>query len=144
MHLKKIVSLFFIVSIVFITNNGYSWGDVGHKTIAYIAEKNLSIKTLKKINSFLSKEGNIISVSTWADKIKESRPFTKPWHYIDLPIRKNINKSDIPKYVNGDSNIISQINLKITDLKDNNTDPAVKQEDLMFIIHFIGDLHCPL
>lgn len=144
MNFKFVASLCLALAIVFIANNIYSWGDVGHKTIAYIAEINLSKKTLRKIHALFSHEDDFISVSTWADDIKKARSETQPWHYIDIPIRENIKITDLPNYYNGDSNLISQLNKKINDLKDAKTDQQTKQEALMFIIHFIGDLHCPL
>lgn len=43
-----------------------------------------------------------------------------------------------------DNSIILQLEKEIKQLKDNKIDTKVKQEDLMFLIHFVGDIHIPL
>lgn len=115
--MRKIAALCLALTIIFVINNIYSWGDVGHKTIAYIAEKNLSKNTLNKIQSLISNEDDF--VSTWTDDIKRPRPETQPWHYIDMPIREKVQTTDISKYFNGDSNLVSQLHIKINEFKGN-------------------------
>ena len=67
---------------------------------------------------------------------------TGPWHYIDIPIDKpHLDMArDCPK---GDCVIA-----KIEDFKKVVVDPAAtavqRREALMFLVHFVGDMHQPL
>jgi hypothetical protein len=60
------------------------WGDVGHRAVAYLAEKYLTDQGSDLVSELLAnKKGYDISdASTWADVMKRKRPSTKPWHYI--------------------------------------------------------------
>lgn len=141
--MKKINLLFLFLLLLFVCNFLFSWSDCGHEIIARIAVVHLNKKVLDKINAILPNGMNMIDVSTWADKIKRQRPNTEPWHYVDFPIRENVTLENISKYYN-DNSIIPQLEKEIKQLKDSKTEAKVKQEDLMFLIHFVGDIHMPL
>jgi hypothetical protein len=126
----------------------FPWGFVGHKTIALIAESYLDSTVRTKIAIILQGE-SMEEVATWADEYKRSHPNTGPWHYINLPARINVSASDLSKYrvSNGrypKDNILDQIKKNIAELKSDNVSLYQKQNDLKFLIHFIGDLHQPL
>jgi hypothetical protein len=67
-----------------LANHAACWGDVGHRTVGYLAYKNLQPSTASYIDEILRNENNydIGDAATWADKQKFGRPWTKPWHYI--------------------------------------------------------------
>ena len=75
-------------------------------------------------------------------QIRNSRKETGPWHYIDIPIDKpHLNmERDCPK---GDC-VIAKIEEFRAALKDPATPAGSRREALMFIIHFVGDMHQPL
>src|SRR5271157_354303 len=75
----------------------FPWGKVGHETIAYIAEQNLSPITKEKMKPLLSGE-SLEDVSIWADEYKQSHRNTGPWHYLDLPVRQNVTVNNIFQY----------------------------------------------
>jgi hypothetical protein len=82
------------------------------------------------------------SVSSWADRVRNSRPETGPWHYIDIPIDKrhlDMNR-DCAK---GDC-VVAKIEELRAVLKDPAAPQEKRREALMFIIHFVGDMHQPL
>lgn len=139
--MKKIIHLFLLI--LFTSNYLFSWSDCGHEIIAKIAIDHLDKKVLDKINAILPNEMNMIAVSTWADKIKKQRPQTDSWHFVDLPIRENVTLENMSNYYNKNS-IIPQLEKEIKLLKDNKTEANLKQESLMFLIHFVGDIHMPL
>lgn len=140
---------FFLVLLIFffLSTNAFPWGSVGHETVAYIAEQNISPATLEKLKPLLAGE-TLEEISTWADQYKQNHHATSGWHYIDLPIRESITVKDLPRFysVKGheDNNVISQIEKEINELKDSQTSFKDKQQDLKFLVHFIGDLHMPL
>lgn len=65
--------LCFFLLIFFYTLPSYSFGKKGHRTIALIANRNLTVEGLAFVKSILGPE-TLESVSTWADHIK-SDPF---------------------------------------------------------------------
>jgi len=81
---------------------GSCWGTLGHRTVAYIAQKNLSPGAASFVDDLLGGE-DISDAALWADKIKRQQPKTAPWHYIDAmddPPRKcsvNYKRDCIPK-----------------------------------------------
>jgi len=142
---KRIIFVIFALSLPVL---GFTWGAVGHRTIAYIAEDYLTAKTKQKINAILVKNGdsNLAYISTWADDVRNQPEYSDTgfWHFINLPIRKDITKNNVMRYCYYNNCIVSQINKEINELKNKNTDKKTQYEDLKFLVHFIGDLHMPL
>jgi hypothetical protein len=134
----------FIGCLLILASMAHAWGDLGHQTIAVIARQNLDSATLANVSALLPKGETLESVSTWADIIKKERTQTKPWHYIDLPVRRNVTLKNLPDYCTDDANIIVQLKKEIRELKDPKSDTPTKREDLMYLVHFIEDLHLPL
>jgi hypothetical protein len=64
----------------------WGWGDVGHRTVAYLAEKYLTKQGSQLVEDLISPndEFDISDAATWADKVKFARPFTRNWHYIGM------------------------------------------------------------
>ncbi len=127
---------------------GFSWGAIGHRAIAYIAEDHLTAKTRQKIDNILAENGdrNLAYISTWADDARNQPEYSETgfWHFINLPIRKDITKNVVMRYCYYNNCIVSQINKEISELKNKNMDKKTRYEDLKFLVHFIGDIHMPL
>lgn len=134
-------------AILLLFTTGFPWGKVGHETIGYIAQANLSPATLEKLKPLLQGE-SVADISTWADDIKRRKRSTGVWHYINLPIRENISENDIPRFFSkhghADGNIVSQVKKEIEELRSGRGSPQDRQEALKFLVHFIEDAHQPL
>ncbi|BCS04904.1 S1/P1 nuclease [Aspergillus luchuensis] len=124
-----------------------AWGDVGHRAIAYLAEKHLTRTGSDLVNELLANDKgfDISDAATWADTIKWKRPLTRPLHYIN-PNDEPPNSCSVsyPDDCPAEGCIISlmaNMTHQITDKKANETE---KKEALMFLIHLFGDLHQPL
>jgi S1/P1 Nuclease len=61
-----------------------AWGYQGHRMIADIAMDHLTPEARQSLRELL-RDNDLASISTWADDIKNDRPETKPWHYVDIP-----------------------------------------------------------
>ncbi len=121
----------------------YSWSDSGHEIIARIARDHLDKKILSKIEALLPEGMNFIQAAVWADKIRYKRKETKEWHYVNLPARQNVTLDNMAGYYDENS-IIFQMEKEIGELENKKTPFRKKQEDLLFLIHFTGDIHMPL
>jgi len=84
------------------TELAFSFGPVGHQTVAYIVQDRLSPSTLKKIQTIIGNDGDLASIANGADEIRPTQPKTAPWHYIDIPVRQDLTVQDIQKFCPND------------------------------------------
>ncbi len=120
----------------------FGWGPEGHSLVARLAAAHLTPATAARVAEILGPGTTMESISSWPDQIRRDRGDTGPWHYVDIPIDKpHLDMSrDCPK---GDC-----ILAKITQFRKEVADPAAtaaqRKEALMFLVHFVGDMHQPL
>jgi hypothetical protein len=120
----------------------FAWGPEGHSLVARIAHAQLTPAARARVDAILGPNTTMVSIASWADEVRRSRADTAPWHFIDIPIDKpHLDMArDCPK---GDC-VIGKIEQFRKALNDAAITPAERREDLMFLIHFIGDMHQPL
>lgn len=119
-----------------------AWGPEGHDLVARIAEAQLTPAAKARVAEILGPDATIVSVSSWADQVRRQRPASQHWHYIDIPLTAahlDLTR-DCPK---GDC-VVAQIEAEEAALRNPATGPLQRREALMFLIHFIGDMHQPL
>jgi hypothetical protein len=120
----------------------FGWGMEGHRLVIRIADGMLTPAARTEVERTLAPGESLVALASWADEVRASRKETEPWHFIDIPITSNglDRKRDCPAA----GCVIS----KIADFRKQWTDPAVRsasrREALLFLAHFVGDLHQPL
>jgi hypothetical protein len=138
-----------------------AWGPEGHSVVARIAAKQLlkdgnanalrqSLSNLLKQDSFFkvncknknSLEDQLACVASWADAVRDARPETAEWHFVDIP-RNQTSYKPARDCKNGDC-VIEAIKRFEAVLADKNKSATQRAEALKFIIHFVGDMHQPL
>jgi hypothetical protein len=143
---RLIVPLLAAISIAFAcAPNARAWGCQGHQAVAYIAEAHLNpraratalkILAASPIDPSLPRycqpraSDPFADASTWADDIRQVRPKTGPWHFIDIP--RGAHRGSLA--------LESQIRV----LKDPRASAKDRADALRFVIHFVGDMHQPL
>lgn len=135
-----LVSLFLSIG----TLPAAAWGPVGHETVAYIAEDNLTTAAKEKINAILDQGDDLASISNWADQIRLTDKTSAPWHFIDLPIRKDLTVKEEMDYCPGNNCVVSQLQIWEGVLGDESKPKSKRLAALKFVVHFMGDLHQPL
>jgi hypothetical protein len=120
----------------------FAWGPEGHSLVARIAETQLTPATRARVVAILGPGVTMASVASWADEVRRTRAETAPWHFIDIPIDKS--RLDMERDCAKGDCIVSVISRFRQTLRDPATAPDQRREALMFIIHFVGDLHQPL
>jgi hypothetical protein len=130
------------IALAAVCPSAFGWGPEGHALIARIAETQLTPKARDQIAAILGPGSTLVSIASWADEIRRSRPETGGWHYIDIPInRPHLDMArDCPK----GNCVIAKIEDFEKAVADPSTPPAARREDLMFLIHFVSDMHQPL
>lgn len=133
---------------------------LGHQLVCQLSYENLSANTKEKVdtlvNSLPKQQQNIIKkynhlskkttvtfahACTWPDAIKKQKQYRKfsSWHYVNVPrnaqqvLPKHCKKNCLPQAI-----IVHQQQLtKTTSIKE-------KREALLFLSHWLGDIHQPL
>ncbi|MBZ5622652.1 MAG: S1/P1 nuclease [Acidobacteriia bacterium] len=119
-----------------------AWGPEGHSLVARIADAQLTPATRARVTAILAPGQTMASIASWADEARRTRADTAPWHFIDIPISQS--HLDMARDCPKNACIIAEI----ADLRKTLEDPATpadrQREALMFLVHFIGDMHEPL
>ena len=138
--MKRILSFFLCA--MFCCANASGWGRQGHSTIAKIAENNLKPSVKKKIEKYLGGH-SIVYYSAWMDDYRDTKEygFTTTWH--TAPVNEEYRYEDSllnPEKVNA----IYGLEKAIEVLKDYKNQPdSTVAVNLKYVIHLVGDMHCP-
>lgn len=136
----------------------FPWGCEGHRAVALLAIAQLTPHARETAANLLQGEPSdpslriycghsdlppFAAMSTWADDIREKRKETAPWHYIDVPlgVTRDHMYDSCPAATGC---VTSAIRGQLDVLRSESAGKAQKAEALMFVIHFVGDLHQPL
>lgn len=131
-----------------------AWAAFGHRTIASIAEKNMTPAARAEMRRLFASEpllatpgcelATLGDASVWPDCIRRIRPrfeHTAPWHYQNVDICKPFDLA--AACANGNC-AKSAIDRNLAILKDRTLPPHIRLEALAWVAHVVGDLHMPL
>jgi hypothetical protein len=121
-----------------------SFGPKGHGTIGFIALNELATRApdvRATVNAILGGRADPFVAANWADSIRNDRPETKPWHFVDIAYRPDA--PDAVEPLPEAPHVLSQL-AEMSEKVKTETDPELKADALCFIIHFLGDVHQPL
>lgn len=133
----------------------HGWGKDGHYTICKIAESYLTEYALTAVKALLPDhaEGDLAAVCSWADQVRWHYRWSSPLHFVDTPdFRCNYN------YCRDCHDTVGRKDRCVTGAIYNYTMQLMSERDdlglskmkynlteaLMFLSHFIGDVHQPL
>ena len=133
----------------------WAWGVTGHHIVAIIAEQRLSPQVRDKIRKLLMDgKYSIVDISTCADQLRGNPqdvtcralagtvpPTNGAWHYINIPVPTKAKTLDA---FCPDSNCVTARIKSFSEVLRNSTDEALKRQALLFLVHFVGDIHQPL
>lgn len=120
----------------------FGWGEEGHRLVVRIAEGLLTPAAKAQVAATLMPGESLEELASWADEVRRTRKETEGWHYVNIPLTSAglDMKRDCAK-----GNCIVA---KISDFQKAWRDPAAslesRREALLFLVHFVGDLHQPL
>ncbi|ORY18925.1 S1/P1 nuclease, partial [Clohesyomyces aquaticus] len=127
-----------------------AWGELGHRTVGYLAEKYFTDEASTMVSELLANDRgyDISDAALWADSVRRRKGYTHtgPWHYIDAEDKPpkqcgvKYNRDCKPE----EGCVVSAIANMTTRLLNTTLPSDQHKESLMFIIHFIGDIHQPL
>ncbi len=121
-----------------------AWAPEGHQIVAGIAARELTPRARAQVSALLGGEAGAMMVleSSWADEIRQQRPETTAWHYVNIELgsRGYVASRDCPN----DDCVVAQINRDAAMLADPRASKPARTEALLFLIHFVADVHQPL
>jgi S1/P1 Nuclease len=121
----------------------FAWGQEGHSIVAEIAQRRLSPEAAATVEQLLGRGHSLASIASWADDVRDDRPETYNWHFVDIPIKRDDYQPalDCKSTDKGDCAVAELERLR-NDLPC--ATGAKKAEALKFAVHFVGDIHQPL
>ncbi len=130
-----------LLAFLTIVPSAFAWGGKGHDIVAEIASRHVDRKAKKEIERLLDGR-SMVFYSTWMDNIRgeEQYKHTSPWHYV------NVDEGEEYTQVTTDpkGDVCSAVVLCIDELKNKENNDSVKAFYLKALIHFVGDMHCPM
>ncbi|MGE4061993.1 MAG: S1/P1 nuclease [Rhodospirillaceae bacterium] len=121
-----------------------AWGDVGHRWVCRITWDHLSVEARDKVLDILdfNTREEFEDSCNWADAHREGHRETGPWHYVSVPkgATEVIMERDCPAET---SCAVREIERQFAILTSQVAKPE-RARALMFLSHFVGDLHQPL
>lgn len=136
-----------LLSLVFLLPHSSAWGNLGHRTVALLAEKHFTPVAASYVQHLLGTEP-ISDAAIWADDYKflPHGRYTSSWHFVDAhddpptACGFSYSRDCTPNrtcIVDAIANMTGQVN-----------NQRLQHEEramaLKFLLHLIGDLHCPL
>lgn len=124
--------------------SAFAWGPKGHEVVAHIAAMNLDPKARAAVAGLLGGEAEAMMAinASWADEIRDARPETGSWHYVNLQLSQDMRYRP-GRDCSRENCVVAQIARQEAVLR-SNAPRAAKAEALKFLIHFVGDIHQPL
>ena len=121
--------------------NGYSWGQKGHDVTCAIAQKHLTRKAEKKISAILDGK-SIVYWANWMDNASHTPEYqyTSTWHYKNIDADETFETAQINK----DGDVLIAVNEQIAALKSGKLNKEEQALALKFLVHLVGDMHCPM
>jgi hypothetical protein len=135
----------------------FGWGCVGHQTVALVALSQLNATASARVHKLLQGQPQptihrfcgattldiLADVATWADDEREVRKNTAEWHFVDIPL--NASRDSIDTFCDPNAGCVTQaINTQLATLRSGKGTQQDQANALMFLVHFMGDLHQPL
>ncbi len=147
-----------VAALVLTARTAWPWGCDGHEVVAALAERHLHPPAVRGVAALIGNPSAVIfvdrmcpvtglsplaNVSTWADDVRSVVPTTGPWHFLDIP-RGTPAGSDVTRFCPTEGCVTSAIAQQLKVLEDTTRTTQERANALMYLVHFVGDVHQPL
>ncbi|MDE6083485.1 MAG: S1/P1 nuclease [Muribaculaceae bacterium] len=121
--------------------NAFGWGQKGHDTVAFIAERHLTETSKAALDSILNGK-SIVYWANWLDNASHTPEYayTKTWHYKNIDAGQEYDKAPLHK----DGDVVRAIYDQVAILGCDTTSLEQKQLATKILVHIVGDLHQPM
>ena len=147
--------LFALALFLLLPTVGWAWGCTGHEVVALIALDQMNDAWRTRIDRVLAQmpkdyPGRYCSdtdlprlayFATWADDYRATHPQTAAWHYWNIPLEKTT--ATAMEYCEAGC-VVRAIESQLSVMQDRAKSQEQRLHALLFVIHFVGDIHQPL
>lgn len=154
-HMKRFIRGFLFVLPVLFPGFAWGWGCTGHEVIALVALKRLDPGTRGKLDRALAKVERhypdrycsdiqlpaVAYFATWADDYRSEHKETGPWHYWDIPLERTTATAS--EFCD-EGCVVRALAEQLAIMQDRLRPKEERLHALLFVIHFVGDVHQPL
>lgn len=127
---------------VLIPGEVHAWGAHGHRIAARVAEARLTPEARAEIRGLLNQGDTLVDIANWADhEGHDVVPKSSPWHYVNVPI--TADQYDDRYCADGEC-VVGKIKHFRSVLSDRHASRRERQRALLFLVHFVADIHQPL
>lgn len=137
---RSLLLVLLVVSLV--APNAFAWGKGGHIIVARLAQDRLSNDAEGKMREILGSPfiaNNAADPDTW--RRNQGAQLTANWHFVNIPLDEETYDAD--RDCGGSQCVVAQIGAMRDVLADTAQKPEVRREALIYLVHFVGDLHQP-
>lgn len=148
--MKLTLSVFVFMVAQLLASHSFAWGAQGHRLVCDIAWQNLESATKKMVRQAAQQKGykTFAEACNWADHIRSEKAYKEwlPRHYMNQP-REAISVTPSQACKTGNcvaaaiANLVQTLQPQLAAAPDLTEKSA---EQLLFLGHFVGDLHQPL
>lgn len=133
-----------LASLALLPSPAEAWGKKAHRLVAAVAESLLDDHTRNAVRALVGSRG-LAGIATWADDIREARPETAPWHYVNIPLGDAAYdpETHCSSPTEG-SCVVAALERYVERLSDHTAPREIRLEALKFVTHFVADIHQPL
>lgn len=131
------------IALTCLTLPARAWDFRGHRTVVAVMRDYLGSETLGWVENCLAQHPDprvreLETACVWPDLLREERPDSMPWHYINLPFGPG-NGPAAP-----DTNQVVWALEHFREQVQTSVEPTQRAEALAYLIHLVGDVHQPL
>jgi nuclease S1 len=120
-----------------------AWGPQGHRVIAKVAVDRLTPAAKAAIRDLLRPGDTLPDLADWADHDGYNKfPGSGPWHYVNVPI--TADHYDPARDCRNGHCVVDKIKVYRKALANRSTPKEERQVALLFLVHFVSDIHQPL
>lgn len=154
LRLRSIALVLAAIGLLLTAPAALAWGAFGHRTVAAIAWANVRPQTRARLVELLSEARDLntpecvvrtlADASTWADCVRKDGDrfhYASRWHFQDEDVCRPYDPRE--DCANGNC-VTAQIERDRKVLATPDKPVAERVKALMFLVHFVGDIHQPL
>ena len=129
--------------LLFAASPAWAWGPRAHRVATRVAYERLTPAAREAVRELLHEGDTLVSIASWADQEgHDAVPESASWHFVNVPI--TAAKYD-PKYCGaGGGCVVEKIKHYRKLLADRSAPKAERTRALLFLVHFVEDVHNPL
>lgn len=138
------------LSLLLVAPAALAWGPLGHRVVAELAWRQLNPEARAAVEKLLngSQWDELADVASWPDEIRHESRYQQLWkrtrqlHYINFANRDCDYQP--PRDCRHGDCVVAAIEHYENRLADRGLSPELRLRALIFVVHFIGDVHQPL